>query len=296
MPLDKPSMPTYGDYDGWRSQQIYAAYVEMLQVNGMAVSREEYERARMVTASHRCCPYCGVRLRVMVLGGGWTDSPRSHYERRLGVCDGCGFWCGQYSCSLDEGIASRYSVSKSGAAILRRMPLDVPDVPIRELVGYLQRNPTALRQLHPKAFERLVGDCFRANWGAAEVKYVGGPDDGGVDVVLVMSEKERWLIQCKRRATEDAVEAVSTVRELLGTLLTEGELRGIVVSTADHFSYHARRLAGDAHLSDLGYDIRLADYGILREMLVCQPREDFSNSQSAMSKKAPWYRFFATDG
>ena len=57
-------------------------------------------------------------------------------------------------------------------------------------------------------------------------------------------------------------------------------MRGIVVTTADHFSYHAQRLASAPRLRELGYEIDLTDIGILRQLL----RENPSHE--------PWQRYF----
>jgi len=60
-------------------------------------------------------------------------------------------------------------------------------------------------------------------------------------------------------------EGVSTLRNLLGTLLIEGISQGIVVSTADHFTYQAYKAANKAESK--GYLIKLIDRGKLDRML-----------------------------
>jgi predicted helicase len=154
-----------------------------------------------------------------------------------------------------------------------------------------------MRHVHPKAFERLVAECFRANWKPVETLHVGRVGDNGIDVILIMSDEQRWLIQCKCRQREGAVEGVQPVRELLGTLVASGEMCGIVVSTADHFSYHAQRLSRKKAVVDAGYQIKLVDEGILRQMLAdnsMAPEFSLLNRRGwvEQSTDAPWFEFF----
>jgi len=110
-----------------------------------------------------------------------------------------------------------------------------------------------------------VADVFKANYRSAEVVHVGRPGDGGVDVVFVESGGREWLVQVKRREKPSAVEGFSTVQNLAGTLLIEGALNGIIVSTADHFS----AAAWDAvrRLKRKRRTIELYDRGVLNRML-----------------------------
>jgi hypothetical protein len=110
-----------------------------------------------------------------------------------------------------------------------------------------------------------VADIFRANHASSEVIHVGKPDDGGVDVILIDSANEQWLAQVKRRERQDSSEGVSTIRNLIGTMVLEGAKRGIVVSTADHFTLRARQAA--KKLKKQGFYIELIDKGILNRML-----------------------------
>jgi hypothetical protein len=108
---------------------------------------------------------------------------------------------------------------------------------------------------------------FELNYDGAEVIHVGKPDDGGVDIIFVDSHKEQWLIQVKRRERADCAEGVRTIRDLIGAMMLEGALRGIVVSTAGHFTLRARQAANAKRLVDKGMHIELIDRGILDRML-----------------------------
>jgi restriction endonuclease Mrr len=131
--------------------------------------------------------------------------------------------------------------------------------------------------IRPGNLERLVTEIFRANHARSEVFHVGRPVDGGVDVVFVDSGRRQWLIQVKRRGCDSASEGVETIRNLLGTVLLHGAVRGIVVSTADHFTYQAYRAQSRAE--QIGYQIHLVDKGKLHRML------------DPLLPDRPWLRF-----
>jgi hypothetical protein len=95
--------------------------------------------------------------------------------------------------------------------------------------------------------------------------HVGKPGDLGIDVVFVEANGNKWLIQVKRRESPNGPEGFETLQKLLGTLVLEGEVRGVVASNASHFSYQAKREAKRA--STRGYTIELLDRGKLSRML-----------------------------
>ncbi len=141
----------------------------------------------------------------------------------------------------------------------------IPDGVDSEIAQALTRDPGLWHHLTPRRFELLVASIFKANYRHSEVLHVGGPDDGGVDVLFVDSGNRQWLIQAKCRQSPRVVEGVTTLRNLLGTMFLEDALYGIVASTADHFSYRAREVAQRA--SKRGRVIRLLDKGKLHRMI-----------------------------
>src|SRR5215218_3142758 len=54
-----------------------------------------------------------------------------------------------------------------------------------ELVDYLVKHPDALRDLHPGAFENLVGAIFRQEGFATERISEWNKPDGGVDIIAI---------------------------------------------------------------------------------------------------------------
>jgi HJR/Mrr/RecB family endonuclease len=273
---------------------------EVWLVNGNEVRIKKFEEFLKVIKIDRPCPYCSNYLQKVFFQGAATKAkPKisdnvSRNSEELNICDSCGFWRAGYkeTRGMMRGMCFSYA-----AAVQRVFPIDVPDAPLKELFEYLKRNPELITQINPRVFERIVGECFRANWRPVDTIYVGGPYDGGIDVVLVLSDDSRWLIQCKRRSKSNAVESIRAVRELLGTLRAEDELRGIVVSTADHFSYYAQKLAIRPNLIDVGYEIKLVDYGILKEMLVGaqfgpEVQTNVEGDKIEVVADGPWISFF----
>jgi len=148
---------------------------------------------------------------------------------------------------------------------LSEFPEDIPNGCLQECAQYLKTHPNYWNKIKPSSLERLVADIFRANYQNCEVIHVGQPNDGGIDVLFVDSGKKKWLIQVKRRGSPHTTEGVSTLRNLLGVLLLRRTKYGIVVSTADHFSYWAFKAKEKARL--LGYTIELIDKGKLKRLI-----------------------------
>lgn len=154
----------------------------------------------------------------------------------------------------------RGSISK-----LRMFDPTLPNGCVSEMCQYIRRNPAWWNSASPLALEVFVADILRANYRSAEVFHVGQPNDGGVDVLFIDAEKHKWLIQVKRRESPTASEGVNTLRNLLGVMVLKESKFGIVVSTADHFSYQAQQ--GTRKAKELGYTIELYDRGQLNRLL-----------------------------
>lgn len=125
------------------------------------------------------------------------------------------------------------------------------------------------------AFERLVADCLRHEFGPCVVHHVGasgGSGDGGVDVYMVKDD-EVWLIQVKRRLNSKP-EPIQTIRLLNGVLLREGNCRGMVVTSAEAFSRNAAQETGIR--TPGSYSVRLIDRGGVMDMFSKLHAFDFS--------------------
>lgn len=215
----------------------------------------------------KTCPYCTNRLEQ---AGFFCDDDqwdvRAPFEdtglgpdlARLWSCPYCAYWQ-WYSLFDNRGMHG-----DAGMSVLATLDAAVPVDCSTELAQHLRRTPNLWFGLEPAGMERLVADIFRANYDDAEVIHVGRPGDRGTDVIFVESNGRRWLIQAKRRE-RSRVEGFETLQKLLGTLVLEGQLRGIVATNGSHFSYQVRREAERA--SQRGYAIELFDRGKLNRML-----------------------------
>ena len=119
--------------------------------------------------------------------------------------------------------------------------------------------------MEPGRLEILVADVFKANYHDAEAIHVGKPYDQGIDVIFIESNGTRWLVQVKRRERPTPSEGFSTLQSILGTLALDGARNGIVVSTADTFSFHARK--GQQRAEQQGFVVQFMDKGILNRMI-----------------------------
>ncbi|MGK8559545.1 restriction endonuclease [Nocardia gipuzkoensis] len=179
---------------------------------------------------------------------------------RLGFCSRCRYW--QIS-NLQAAWGwyradhwANYQLTTASSK-LREFNDAAPEGTLAEIAQWFRRHPSLYQTVTPNYLEKLVARVFRELDTYVEVRHVGRPDDGGVDVILVEDEARTWLVQVKRRESANSSEGVSTVRNLLGSLVLNKESLGVVVSTADHFTYRARQAVQGA--SEVGYTVRLTD-------------------------------------
>lgn len=165
------------------------------------------------------------------------------------------------------------------SAIAARFTHEFPECCSNELAQYLRRNPAYWHKITPKQLEKLVTEVFKANYDDAEAIHVGRPFDRGIDVVFIESSGTRWLIQVKRRERPVPSEGFATLQSILGALALDGARHGIVVSTADSFSFHARR--GRQLAEQQGFLVDFVDKGVLNRMI------------TPLLPRIPWRDIFA---
>lgn len=205
------------------------------------------------------CPYCNRGLRRA--GHNWGDAPQGGNCREwtLVHCPNCAFWQFFGKHGLLNDFPSRiYWEAYIGKA--RTFANSLPPGCERELAQALRRNRSHWTLLDPSRLETFVAEILRANHQPCQVTHLGRPFDGGIDVLLIDSAQHEWVVQVKRR-TSHSGEGVDTVRNLLGVMYADDKLRGIVVSTADHFTYRAYDLRQKA--AKKGCMIELVDRGKL---------------------------------
>lgn len=101
-----------------------------------------------------------------------------------------------------------------------------------------QTGLSSIKEISWQEFERLVGEAYRRKGYLAEV--VGSDSgDGGVDIKLT-GHGETVLVQCKQWKAYKV--GVTTVRELLGVVISEKADRGIIV-TSGRYTQEAQAFA-----------------------------------------------------
>lgn len=125
----------------------------------------------------------------------------------------------------------------AGMILLAWAVAEVHQFSDRRLLGG-QRNIDDIRQLAWRDFERLVCEAYRRKGYSAE-KVGSTSGDGGVDVELRVNG-ELTVVQCKHWRAYKV--GVTTVRELLGVVVSRRAAKGIV-ATSGRFTREARRFA-----------------------------------------------------
>ena len=196
----------------------------------------------------KICPYCGERIEL------------THYEeytyiwedfaRGIEECTGCRWWRRFNTPDKSYSIGSTAHMGilhKSNLIENRRLSCAITQI---------LQNTGRLRTYDSHSFERLVGEVM-SEFLACKVEHTGKSNDGGIDLLILDSNKGPIPIQVKRRQIDGKVESVSLVREFRGAMLLAGHNRGIIVSTADHFSSEAVKASSPAsqHLSPQTIDL-----------------------------------------
>jgi hypothetical protein len=233
------------------------------EVNGVPMRRGQWsvyeERVWTSFNELRSCPFCTAALSHVRVTDSY-DFGRFFRKGLLAACGNCRFWFWNWDALNDEVLEKTLAVS-----YLRGFDGNFPEVCAGELGQHLRRNPQLYHSLEPRKLEELVAAVFRSNYRDSEVVHVGKPLDGGFDVLFIDSESSQWLIQVKRRESPDAAEPVKTLRELVGAMVESSTLKGVVVTTADHFSVWAERYA--QNVARVGFTIDLIDRGKLDRMV-----------------------------
>jgi hypothetical protein len=218
------------------------------------------------------CPFCDSPLAIEAVYEHYdnfdrscildTDEPPTdeYMHGTLAVCLRCWYWHWYASCTL--GLVGGWDAA---VAKMRSFDRNAPPDCMQELAAHLRQDPNRWNTLDPKKLESIVAEIWRHNYDYADVIHVGKPADGGVDVLFVDSRNGQWLIQVKRRSNPRIGEGVGVLRNLLGAMHLHQSSLGIVVSTADHFTHHARAAASKA--KSLGATLELVDRGRLDRML-----------------------------
>ena len=222
---------------------------------GHAYMEEEYQssttdpkRPELFFTERGSCPFCRTHTSIVYerrLTEGDTDmSFGQHEHTRVWSCKECGWWEIEAKSGWHSDISGGSERTALYHGSLQSFAADDVAAPVSALRRYVARRPEVLNTVHPRKLEELVRSVFR-DFFQCEVHYVGGPRDGGVDLIVVQRDQP-FVVQVKRRSHFGAAEAVSTVRQFLGAMLLKGQSSGTIVTTAHSFSEAARSSATQA--------------------------------------------------
>ena len=104
-----------------------------------------------------------------------------------------------------------------------------------DVTGKIQEGDN-LAVMHWEDFEHLIRELFEKEFGThgGEVKVTQASRDGGVDAVIFDPDPIRGgkiVVQAKRYTN---IVGVAAVRDLYGTVINEGAMKGILITTSDY--------------------------------------------------------------
>jgi len=215
----------------------------------------------------RTCVYCGSELHH---AEEFLDG-RQEWSRGDSVtCKRCSWWLYAYTKNKFYPWASIQNEIFEGA--IYSFDTENTDQPITVLREAIGRNRRDLRYISPGDLELLVGSVLR-DFFQCKVRHIGGPGDGGIDLLLAEAETP-IAVQVKRREKSKPSESVKVVRELLGSMVVKEIPKGIVVSTAAEFSKPAQAEATSGGIARAGMNLDLYNYDRIREVLQLTTRPE----------------------
>lgn len=239
--LGAPGDGVFRFFPGDLGPQISAYYSERLAVFGHC-------------KPFTCCPYCTIPLVAV------HKADRKHNSIfgsvLVSACPECGWWESLDEATLELGEGSWYkSQTYRRRSLLREFSVGGSETPIHLLHKHLAKHREAMYFISPSNLEHLVGRVF-AEFMSCEAIHLGGPNDGGIDLVLVRGDRD-FVVQVKRRADPNSAEAVSGIREFIGAMLLAGSSHGLFVTTAPRFSASATETAAAASSGKIVAEIEL---------------------------------------
>lgn len=228
------------------------------------------------------CPFCNlptseVHESVLDDHPGWLSGGYYFAKEHVSSCNRCGWWRVRTYKETTGDIEATSSVVKN--AVLRKYDMADKSIPIATLQGYLRDHFSDVIHIHASQMEKLVKSVFSEHF-SCDVEHVGKSHDGGIDLLLVQSNKP-VVIQVKRRKSLSHVEGVSGIRELLGATLLKGSKSCIYVSTCSKFSTASKVTAEQAIDLGLVESYELYDFSRFSDAL----------KLTTTSSLEPWKRF-----
>jgi RNA recognition motif-containing protein len=133
-----------------------------------------------------------------------------------------------------------------------------------DLFHALQKDPSLLYQIPPRAFEELVADLL--NRKGYDVTLTPASKDGGKDIYAARRNELGsflYIVECKRYSATHKV-TVELVRQLFGVVTAEKATAGILATTS-----FFTRAAKDFQCKFAAHQISLKDYNGILDWLQC---------------------------
>lgn len=135
-----------------------------------------------------------------------------------------------------KGVAASKLSGLTPVAPIIRLDKDDPRFVASHEVADRLEEGTNLAAIDWEEFEHLVRELFEREFaaGGGEVKVTRASADGGVDAVIFDPDPIRGgkiVVQAKRYTN---TVGVSAVRDLYGTMMNEGAMKGLLVTTSDY--------------------------------------------------------------
>ncbi len=177
------------------------------------------------------CPFCKIQIPKVL------DRNDFAWFKKVWHCKNCGWW--ELENVYNWGGAHHH-IAMEGYyrfGIVKKFDQSDKDLPINSLIRELNYRKELLYKIHPTKMEELVKHVFESFYNC-EVYHCGKSHDGGIDLILINSDNPT-LIQVKKRENPKSAESISTIRDFLGAILLNKAQKGIIVSTADHYTYES---------------------------------------------------------
>jgi superfamily II DNA or RNA helicase len=142
--------------------------------------------------------------------------------------------------TTDEWLHDIFQISSSDQT--RSEKLEEPEIILDVSLEDIKRTESALKNMDPTDFEKLVVDLFKS-LGYQSARHVGRTHDRGIDVIaerFLESKRETVIIQCKRYSNNVGVK---TARELIGSLEDISNCEKAYLITTSNFTNECKRYA-----------------------------------------------------
>ena len=219
------------------------------------------------------CPFCQGPPRSVFSKGIVTYDPEQsdtradiHHLVAVLSCR-CGWWTlvhDQTPDAHDLRALPQERLAIRGA--LRRFDTTGTDAALAALRREIQRHPEVLDAISPRKMEELTGAVLSDYFPGCRAKVCGKSGDGGIDLLLIISDKP-FAVQVKHRERVDLAEPVSAIREFIGAMVLGDHVNGLYVTTADRFSPASRHAARTIIQKGFFDTFRLIDRHAFLEMM-----------------------------